>query len=103
MGSTALPSGVAIPHPHRPLSAAVGDTVIAYASTASGIPFGESQGTLTDMYFLVCSPDAKTHLQILARLSRLFLRRGFIDELRAADTVGASWDVLAAAERELTD
>src|SRR5207244_1799835 len=29
MGSTALPSGVAIPHPHRPLAAALGESVVA--------------------------------------------------------------------------
>ena len=40
MGSTALPTGVAIPHPHRPLPNALGEAVIAFGRTASGIPFG---------------------------------------------------------------
>jgi PTS system nitrogen regulatory IIA component len=101
LASTALPSGVAIPHPRRPLPRALGAAVIAYGRTASGIPFGEPSGTLTDIFFLVCCQDDRTHLQVLARLSRLFLRPGFLDELRAAETVADTWELIAAAERDL--
>src|SRR5579871_1401517 len=40
MGSTALEAGVAIPHPRRPLPQALGDHILAYGRTATGIPFG---------------------------------------------------------------
>ncbi|HEY7154489.1 MAG TPA: PTS sugar transporter subunit IIA, partial [Gemmataceae bacterium] len=92
MMSTALPSGIAIPHPRRPLPAALGESVLAYARTASGIPFGAPNGNLTDMFFLVCCRDDRTHLRVLARLTRLFLRPGFLDELRAAETPRDSWE-----------
>jgi PTS system nitrogen regulatory IIA component len=101
MGSTALESGVALVHPRRPLPAALGESVLAYGRTRSGIPFGEPRGTLTDIFFLVCCRDDRTHLRVLARLSRLFLRPGFIDELRAAETVEETWELLEAAERDL--
>jgi PTS system nitrogen regulatory IIA component len=101
MGSTGLLSGVAIPHPRRPLSNALGESVIAYGRTTSGIPFGAPGGTLTDIFFLVCCRDDRTHLQVLARLSRLLLRPGFVDELRDAETTTDSWQLLADAEREL--
>ena len=101
MATTALPSGVAIPHPRRPLPNALGESLMAYGRTTSGIPFGAPHGTLTDMFFLVCCRDERTHLQVLARLSRLLLRPGFVDELRAADTVADSWHLLADAERDL--
>jgi PTS system nitrogen regulatory IIA component len=101
MASTALPSGVAIPHPRRPLPNAVGESVMAYGRTLSGIPFGAADGSLTDIFFLVCCRDDRTHLQVLARLSRLLLRPGFIEELRAAETVADTWQLLAQAEREL--
>jgi nitrogen PTS system EIIA component len=101
MASTALPSGVAIPHPRRPLPNALGESVMAYGRTASGIPFGAPHGTLTDIFFLVCCRDDRTHLQVLARLSRLLLRPGFVEELRAAETVADTWQLLAEAEREL--
>jgi nitrogen PTS system EIIA component len=101
MASTGLPSGVAIPHPRRPLPNALGESVMAYGRTASGIPFGAPHGTLTDIFFLVCCRDDRTHLQVLARLSRLLLRPGFVDELRAAETVADSWQLLAQAESDL--
>src|SRR5262245_12862573 len=101
MGTTALESGVAIPHPRRPLPNALGESIIAYGRTASGIPFGGARGALTDIFFLVCCRDDRTHLRVLARLSRLFLRPGFLDELRAAETPAATWQLLTAAEQEL--
>jgi PTS system nitrogen regulatory IIA component len=101
LASTALGSGVAIPHPRRPMPSALGEDVMAYGRTASGIPFGEPQGGLTDIYFLVCCRDERTHLSVLARLSRLMLRPGFLDELREAETPGATWEVIASAERAL--
>jgi nitrogen PTS system EIIA component len=101
MGSTALDSGVAIPHPRRPLAAALGESVMAFGRTSSGIPFGAPGGGLTDLFFLVCCRDDRTHLQVLARLSRLLLRPGFIDELRSMETSARSWELLSHAEREL--
>jgi PTS system nitrogen regulatory IIA component len=101
MQTTALPHGVAIPHPRRPLPSALGESVMAYGRTASGIPFGAPHGALTDIFFLVCCRDDRTHLRVLARLTRLFLREGFLDSLRAADTPGETYDRLTAAEREL--
>ncbi len=101
LGSTALASGVAIPHPRRPLPDALAESVIAFGRTASGIPFGESNGGLTDIYFLVCCRDNRTHLLVLARLSRMLLRPYFLDELRAAETVQEAWDVIRAAEAAL--
>ena len=34
---------------------------------------------LTDIFFLVCCRDDRTHLRVLARLTRLLLRPGFLD------------------------
>jgi PTS system nitrogen regulatory IIA component len=56
---------------------------------------------LTDIFFLVCCRDDRTHLRVLARLSRLFLRPGFLDELRAAETPAAAWQLITSAEQEL--
>ena len=101
MASTALESGVAIPHPRRPLPSALGDAVMAYGRTASGIVFGEPRGALTDIFFLICCRDDRTHLQVLARLSRLLLRPGFIADLRSAETPAATRELIVAAEEDL--
>ncbi len=103
MVSTALPSGVAFPHPRRPLSAALGESVIAFGRTASGVPFGDPNGGLTDCFFLIACRDDQTHLRVLARLTRLLLREGFLDELRAAETADEAYKVIVAAERELVN
>jgi PTS system nitrogen regulatory IIA component len=102
MASTALETGVAIPHPRRPLPSALGSSVLAYGRTASGVPFGEPHGHLTDTFFLVCCRDESTHMRVLARLSRLFLRPHFLEQLRAAETAGDTWNVIQAAENDLT-
>jgi PTS system nitrogen regulatory IIA component len=99
--STALPSGVAIPHPHRPLPAALGESLVAYGRTTSPIPFGAPNGNLTDIFFLVCCRDDRTHLRVLARLSRLLLRPDFLDQLRAAETPQQTWEVIHRAEQDL--
>jgi nitrogen PTS system EIIA component len=101
MGSTALERGVAIPHPRRPPAGALGESVIAFGRTFNAIPFGSPGGGLTDLFFLVCCRDDRTHLQVLARLSRLMLREGFLDELRAADTPAAAFQVIETAESDL--
>lgn len=102
LGSTARAGGVAIPHPRRPLPAALGEAVLSYGRTSSGVPFGAPGGGLTDIYFLVCCRDDRTHLRVLARLSRLLLRPNFLDSLRAAETPADTWQVIEAAERQLS-
>jgi PTS system nitrogen regulatory IIA component len=102
MASTALATGVAIPHPRRPLPSALGESVLAYGRSTSGVPFGAPNGNLTDIFFLVCCRDDRTHLQVLARLSRLLLRPGFVDDLRAAETPAETHQLIEVAERDLT-
>jgi nitrogen PTS system EIIA component len=98
--STALEGGVAIPHP-RPLPNLLGDNVLAYGRTVAPIPFGGPHGGLTDIFFLVCCRDNRSHLSVLARLSRLLRRPGILDELRAAETVADTLQVIEAAEGDL--
>lgn len=102
IASTALENGVAIPHPRRVLPGTVlGEPVLAYARSASGIPFGAPGGQLTDIFFLVLCNDQAMHLSVLARLSRLLLRPGFLDDLRAADTADQTWKLIESAEQDL--
>jgi PTS system nitrogen regulatory IIA component len=101
MGTTALVNGVAIPHPRRPLPQALGETVVAYGRTASGIPYGAPHGGLTDIFFLVCCRDERTHMRILARLSRLLLLRDFVNDLRSAESSLETWNVIEKAEKEM--
>ncbi|MBM3994330.1 MAG: helix-turn-helix domain-containing protein [Planctomycetes bacterium] len=104
LGTTALESGVAIPHPHRPLSEkAQADSIIVFARTAGGIPFGAPDGGLTDLFFLVSCRDSRTHLRVLARLSRMMLRIGFLDELRSTETPADALALFERTERDLLE
>jgi PTS system nitrogen regulatory IIA component len=99
--TTALPNGVAIPHPHRPLPAALGESVVAFGRTSSGIPFGAPDGSLTDLFFLVACRDDRTHLDVLTRLMRLLMRDGFLDQLRAAPSAEEVHELIVRGELEL--
>jgi PTS system nitrogen regulatory IIA component len=101
LASTALPSGVAIPHPRRPLPVALGDSILAFGRTVRGIPFGAPLGGLSDLFFLVCCRDDRTHLRVLARLTRLLQRQGFLEELRAAETPEEAREAITAGEERL--
>jgi PTS system nitrogen regulatory IIA component len=101
MASTAQEGGVALLHPHRPLPNALGESVVAFGRTAGGIPFGGPRSQMTDLFFLDCCRDDRTHLRVLARLSRLILRPGFLDELRAAETGADALRVIREAEAAL--
>ena len=95
-GSTALPGGVAIPHPDRRLPECLGEDLVAFGRSPGGLHFG-GDGT-TDLFFLILCRTQATHLRMIARLNRLFLVEGFLDRLRSAERVD---DVLAAvAETE---
>jgi PTS system nitrogen regulatory IIA component len=101
MGSTALPSGVALPHPRRPLPHILGESILALGRTGSGIPFGGS-GILTDIFFLICCRDYRTHLQVLARLARLLLRPAFLEEIRSATSAAEVLQVIEVHEKDMT-
>jgi PTS system nitrogen regulatory IIA component len=104
MGTTAIAGGIAIPHPRRPLpDTAQGEAFLALGRTPRGIPFDAPDRELTDLFFLVACRDQLTHLRTLARLSRLLLRPGFTDDLRAAETPAEALRLVEAAERALID
>jgi len=96
--STAFANGIAIPHPRNPLPDTLGESIIAFGRTASGIPFGGPQRSLTDIFFLVLARDSRTHLQILARLGRLIQNENLLAQLRSCDKANAAWEILIQAD-----
>jgi nitrogen PTS system EIIA component len=84
MHSTALDNGVALLHPRRPMPAVLAEAVLALGITPGGIPFGTG-GSLTDIFFLICSTSDHEHLRILARLSRVINDQDFLAAMRAAN------------------
>lgn len=98
-GTTALQDGVAIPHPARPLH--LENPVLAIARTAQGVVFGQRDGGLTDLFFLVCCPTHTDHLLYLGRLCRLLVDRKLLAALREADDADAFLSALTGVEKAL--
>jgi len=99
--STAFENGVAIPHPRNPLPDALGQSIVAFGKTSSGIPFGAPHRELTDLFFLVLCRDSRTHLQVLARLGRLLQQEGFIERLRDAEDSQTAYEVIRTADSQV--
>jgi PTS system nitrogen regulatory IIA component len=99
MHSTALDNGVALLHPRRPMPGILEEAVLALGITPGGIPFGSS-GSLTDIFFLICSTSDHEHLRILARLSRVINDPDLLWAMRAAQDAAKLHRLIA--EREAT-
>jgi len=98
---TALENGVALLHPRRPMPSVMEDSFLALGVTSSGIPFGGPRGTLTDMYFLICSSSEANHLRILARISRLVGQTDLLDKIREVGNANEVRSLIAEAEELL--
>jgi PTS system nitrogen regulatory IIA component len=97
--STAMAGRVAVPHPRRRIPDLLAESLVAFGRAPGGVPFGDPKGSLTDLFFLVLAHDDITHLRVLARLARLFLREGFLDQLRACESPGEVLQTIIEAER----
>jgi mannitol/fructose-specific phosphotransferase system IIA component (Ntr-type) len=76
---------VALLHPRRPMSTILAEAVLALGVAPRGIPFG-SGGSLTDVFFLICSTSDHEHLRILARLSRIINDQDLLSAIRTAES-----------------
>jgi PTS system nitrogen regulatory IIA component len=90
LGSTALGSGVAIPHTR---SGAVDTATGAFLALAPPIDFDAADGQPVDLVFGLIVPEDSTneHLQILAKLAELFsnpsIRAQLRDDLSEAEVL----------------
>jgi PTS system nitrogen regulatory IIA component len=97
LAPTALPRGIAFPHPRRPLPYAAAEPLICLARIPGGIPFGAPDGRLTDLFVLVCATDERQHLGILARLAMMF-STDLPDRLRQAGTAAEALELMLRTE-----
>jgi PTS system nitrogen regulatory IIA component len=100
MQSTAVGKGVALMHPRRPMPGILAEGYVALGITVQGIPFGGGR-QLTDVFFLICSVDDRSHLRTLARISRLIADEALLSSLRQAAGAEEVHDLLIAAEEGL--
>jgi PTS system nitrogen regulatory IIA component len=100
LGPTAVPGGVAFPHPRKPLPYATAEPIVCLARVPAGIPFGAPDGRLTDLFALICCHDDRQHLLALARLAQLF-NSDLPGQLRATDDAAEALELVLDTERAL--
>ena len=82
--STCVNEGVAIPHSRNAIVGLVEHPVIAYGRHPKGVEFGALDGKPVKHFFLLCAPNVREHLHLLARLARLVLNAKFRAKLATA-------------------
>ena len=84
-----------------PLANILDRPFLALGLTDRGLPFASRRGSLTDVFFLICSTDDRGHLRTLARLSRLLAEPAFLIALRGATSSIEAHEIIAEQERNL--
>ncbi|NQX02524.1 PTS sugar transporter subunit IIA [bacterium] len=98
--STAMPGGVALCHPRRPIPSAIKRQFLCLLRTATPVDFGAEDGEGTSVFFLLCTPDDRSHLHGLARLARI-LHGGTLEILKSAVNSKEVVAALANAESKI--
>ncbi|MCP1726072.1 PTS system nitrogen regulatory IIA component [Natronospira proteinivora] len=101
LGSTAIGSGVAIPHGRiEGLNYSIG----AFIRLDEPVDFDATDGGPVDMLFALLVPThcAEEHLNALAALAQLFSQAEFCDRLRQADNAETVYELLIQADKDQT-
>lgn len=97
---TALPQGLAFPHPRHPMPYATAEPMLCLARVPGGIAYGAPDGRMTDLFVLVCCHDERQHLLALARLAQIF-HSDLPDAIREAEDAEDALEMILEAERGL--
>lgn len=83
--STGLGEGVAMPHAK---TSAVNKPAIVFARSTTGVDYEALDGEDTYIFFMIAATEGQNqmHIETLAKLSKLLLKEGFIDRLKASES-----------------
>lgn len=97
IGSTAIGSGIAIPHAR---DNTVNEVSVAFARSREGIDFNSVDGDPVNLIFLLAAPveAGSLYLKLLARISRLLRYQDLVEELKTATTKEEVIKIIAAKE-----
>jgi nitrogen PTS system EIIA component len=99
--STAMPGGIALCHPRRPIPNAISTQFVCFLKTADPVGFGAEDGEGTSVFFLLCAPDDRSHLYGLARVARI-IHNGALDKLKAAKSAQEVKAIITRAENDIS-
>jgi PTS system nitrogen regulatory IIA component len=98
--STAMPGGLALCHPRRPIPAAISTQFVCFLRTIRPVDFGAQDGEGTSVFFLLCAPDDRSHLYGLARVARI-IHNGALEDLKAAKSEQEVKQVITRVENDI--
>ncbi len=86
MMSTAVGSGVALPHPREPERLGLAENMVVLGVCPQGTDYASLDGEKTYVFGLLCAKDTVSHLRLMAKLSYLFRTKGLVSAFRKATT-----------------
>ena len=95
------PGGFALLHPRNHQPYMFFEPFIVAARSIAHIHFGAPDGQPTDLFFLICCPDDRIHLHVLARLCMMAHHTDLLPALREAPTPAGFLDALLASEAQV--
>lgn len=96
--STGIGDGVALPHARNALVGLVETPAIVFGRHVKGIPYGAVDGKDAHLFFLLVAPNVTSHLQMLAKLSRVLRHVRVRESLLAAESAEKVIAILRDAE-----
>lgn len=99
LSPTALPGGIALPHPHHQDPYLIAEPFLLLARARRPIWFGAADDAPTDLFCLLCCGENMRHLHVLARLCLMIRETDLLGALRAAATPEEAAEAVFAAER----
>jgi PTS system nitrogen regulatory IIA component len=91
--STGIGRGIAFLHPRHVVADIAKESVLAFARSEAGVDFDSVDGQKVHLFFLDLAPTERSHLAMLARLSRLLADESLVTRLTQAkvpdDVIGA--------------
>lgn len=83
--STGIGDGIALPHCRNALVGLVDKPVVVFGRHPQGLAYGAIDGKPTRLFFLLVAPTVTSHLQMLARISRILRDPRLRQDLLLAD------------------
>lgn len=99
--STGIGKGVAIPHPHDPMSDALENPLIATCFLEKPIDFGAVDDKPVFIMFILLSQSIKIHLHLLSRLSFCVRDNSFVEFLKTSPDSATFFSKVADFEKQL--
>ena len=101
--STGVGRGIAFLHPRHVVADIAKEPVLAFARSEAGVGFDSVDGQKVRLFFLDLAPTERSHLAMLARLSRLLADDSLVTRLMQAKSPDEVISAVREAENRLVE